>query len=125
MMKDISMKNIGVLAAKCCKILASVCLLSSSCVGATLVQPAVAIAADGCSNEVLQVRGTPVTVNYCLSGTPQQAPGSELLVPVKATFSAAGGSTTEQSTLHFLAGEGPSRVIESVDLAQLGSSGTL
>jgi len=86
---------------------------------------AAARAQGACSQEVLSVRGTPVTVAYCAAGGAHSAPGSELLVPIKATYSAGGHAFTEETTLHFLAGEGPSRVIETVDLSKLGTSGTL
>jgi hypothetical protein len=88
--------------------------------------PAAASAQAGnCTKEVLPVPGSPVTVSYCVSGKPTQAPGSELLVSVDATYSAPGGSFTEKPVLHFIAAEGPSRVIEDVDLAKLGSKGVL
>ena len=80
--------------------------------------------AGNCTKETLPVHGTPVTVSYCVSGS-QRAPGSELLVSVAATYSAPGGSFSENPVLHFITGEGPSRVIENVDLAKVGSSGTL
>ena len=78
-----------------------------------------------CTKETLPVRGTPVTISYCVTGKPTQAPGSELLVKVNATYSAPGGSFKASPVLHFIAAEGPSRVIEDLDLAMLGSSGTL
>jgi hypothetical protein len=88
--------------------------------------PATALAqGDRCSRETLPVRGTPVTVSYCVSGTPQRASGSELLVPVTATYSSPGGSFAESPTLRFIAGEGPSRVIQNVSLARLGEAGVL
>ncbi len=80
--------------------------------------------AGNCTKETLPVRGTPVTVSYCVASS-HPAPGSELLVTVAATYSAPGGSFTEEPVLHFISGEGPSRVIENVDLAKLGSRGTL
>ncbi len=78
-----------------------------------------------CTKEVLPVHGTPVTIAYCIEGTPAKAPGSELLVKVAGTYSAPGGSFSDARVLHFIAAEGPSRVIEDVDLAKLGSTGTL
>ncbi|MDQ2991291.1 MAG: hypothetical protein M3R30_00520 [Candidatus Eremiobacteraeota bacterium] len=78
-----------------------------------------------CTKEVLPVRGTPVTVTYCVEGTPTKAPGSELLVKVAATYSAPGGSYSNAPVLRFIAAEGPSRVIEDLDLAKVGSRGTL
>lgn len=94
----------------------------------TLALAAIPMAAPAqsgnCTKETLPVRGTPVTVSYCVSGS-HKAPGSELLVTVAATYSAPGGSFSDSPVLHFIAGEGPSRVIEDVDLAKVGSSGTL
>jgi hypothetical protein len=115
-MKSISMKILGRVAIG----LAAVGFGAAVWLGA-----AAARAQNGCSQETLPVRGTPVTVSYCSAGSPQNAPGSELLVPVKAIYSAPGGSFSESATLHFLAGEGPSRVIETVDLSKLGTTGTL
>jgi hypothetical protein len=94
----------------------------------TLALAAIPMAAPAqtgnCTKETLPVRGTPVTVSYCVSGS-HKAPGSELLVTVAATYSAPGGSFTEDPVLHFIAAEGPSRVIEDVDLTKLGTAGTL
>jgi len=94
----------------------------------TLALAAIPMAAPAqsgnCTKETLPVRGTPVTVSYCVASS-HKAPGSELLVTVAATYSAPGGSFSENPVLHFIAGEGPSRVIEDVDLAKVGSSGTL
>ncbi len=78
-----------------------------------------------CTKEVLPVRGTLVTIGYCVEDTPVKAPGSELLVKVAATYSAPGGSFGDARVLHFIAAEGPSRVIEDVDLTKVGSTGTL
>ncbi len=47
-------------------------------------------------------------------------------MPVAATYTARGGGSFARSEeLHFLAGEGVSRVIEHLDLTKLGLSGTL
>lgn len=78
-----------------------------------------------CSKETLSVRGQPLAVAYCVTAAPTKAPGSELLVPVHATYAAPSGSWSEDATLRFIAGEGESRVIRNVDLAKVGSSGTL
>ena len=51
--------------------------------------------------------------------------GSEEIVPVTATYSAPGGSMRRAIELHFIAGERVSRVIQSLDLTQLGLTGTL
>lgn len=91
----------------------------------TAIPMAASAQSGNCTKETLPVHGTPVTVSYCVSGKPHQAPGSELLVNVNAVYSAPGGSITETATLHFIAAEGPSRVIEDVDLTKLGSNGTL
>ncbi len=80
---------------------------------------------DRCSQEILTVRGQAVTIGYCVTAAPKKAPGSELLVPVHATYSSSIGSSAEDMTLHFISGEGESRVIRNVDLSKIGSSGTL
>jgi len=51
--------------------------------------------------------------------------GPEEIVPVTATYSARGGSMRRTIELHFIAGEGVSRVIQSLDLTTLGLTGTL
>ena len=48
-----------------------------------------------------------------------------MVVPVAATYSAPGGSLQRALELHFLEGEGTSRVLESLDLGKLGLAGTL
>jgi hypothetical protein len=86
---------------------------------------AVAAAAPGCTQETLNVRGTPVTIAYCVSGAPRSTDADEIIVPVVASYGAPGASFTRTSDMHFVAGEGVSRVIESLDLSRLGMSGTL
>ena len=81
-------------------------------------------AAGACSSEVLKVRDVPVTIQYCLTGTPTQS-GPETLVPVEGTYSSATGSFNRASTMRFVTGEGPARVLENVDLAGIGLGGTL
>lgn len=87
--------------------------------------PAAASAQGRCSQETLTVRGQAVSIGYCVTAAPTKAPGSELLVPVHATYSSSSGSSAENMTLHFISGVGESRVIRNVDLAKIGSSGTL
>ncbi len=81
--------------------------------------------AAGCTTETLAVQGSPVTIGYCVTGQPRPTGAQEIMVPVTATFSAPSGSQSRTSYLHFLAGERVSRMIESVDLAKLGLTGTL
>ncbi len=78
-----------------------------------------------CTVEPLTVLGTPVTISYCVTGAPRSTGTQEIIVPVVATYSAPGRSLRRASELHFLAGEGVSRVLESLDLTQLGLRGTL
>lgn len=87
--------------------------------------PAAASAQGRCSQETLTVRGQAVSIGYCVTAAPTKAPGSELLVPVHAVYSSPGHTATEDMTLHFISGEGESRVIRNVDLAKVGSTGTL
>jgi hypothetical protein len=81
--------------------------------------------AASCSQQTLSVQGTPLTIGYCVSGAPRATDGAEVIVPVTATYSAPGGSIRRALELHFLAGEGVSRVLQSLDLARLGLAGTL
>jgi hypothetical protein len=78
-----------------------------------------------CTVEPLTVEGTPVTLSYCVTGAPRSTGTQEIIVPVVATYSAPARSLRRASELHFLAGEGVSRVLESLDLTQLGLRGTL
>jgi hypothetical protein len=83
-----------------------------------------ALAAPPCTQQTLKVEGSAVTIGYCLSGPPHTE-GSEEVVPVAATYSTPGGSIHRAIQLHFIAGEGVSRVIQSLDLTAVGLSGTL
>lgn len=78
-----------------------------------------------CTVETLTVQGTPVTISYCITAAPRSAGSEEIIIPVVATFSAPARSLRRTSELHFLAGEGVSRVLESLELSQLGLKGTL
>lgn len=90
---------------------------------ASALQPAAA--APACTQETLVVRGTPVTIGYCVDGAARSAGGDEIVVPTVASYGAPGGSFKSTQQLHFVAGEGVSRVIENLDLGRLGLSGTL
>ena len=81
-------------------------------------------AATSCTQQTLSVEGSPVSIGYCANGSPRTS-GSELIVPVTASYSAPGGAVRRAIELHFVAGEGISRVIESLDLGPLGLAGTL
>ena len=61
-----------------------------------------------------------MTIGYCVTGAPRATGAEEVVVPVTATYSAPGGSMQRSLELHFIAGEGVSRVLESLDLASLG-----
>ncbi|HEY1975371.1 MAG TPA: hypothetical protein VGG89_02360 [Candidatus Baltobacteraceae bacterium] len=89
------------------------------------LRPAVAVSAPACTQETLNVRGTPVTIGYCIDGAARSAGGDEIIVPTAASYGAPGHSFSLSRQLHFVAGEGVSRVIESLDLTRLGLSGTL
>jgi hypothetical protein len=77
-----------------------------------------------CSHETLMVENTPLAVTYCVAGSPVNAP-SELDVPVKGTYSTARGSIHRTTTLRFVTGAAPARVLQNVGLAPLGLRGTL
>jgi hypothetical protein len=94
----------------------SIALAAASAVWANAAQ---------CTVEVLTVQGTPLTVSYCITAAPHSTGTQEIIVPMVATYSAPGRSLRVTNELHFLAGEGVSRVLESLDLSKLGLSGTL
>lgn len=77
-----------------------------------------------CTRETLAVRGTPLTVSYCVASQPA-ASGQDLPVRVSESYSTPRGSFSQQNTLQFIAGESASRVIEDVALGRLGLEGTL
>lgn len=77
-----------------------------------------------CSSELLTIRDVPVTVQYCISGD-TAANGPEIRVPVAGTYTANTGTFTRSSVMRFVAGEGPARVLENVDLTKLGLGGVL
>lgn len=82
-------------------------------------------AAAQCSTQTFTVEGTAVTIGYCANGPTHSTGGQELAVPVVASYFSPNHAMRRESELHFLAGEGVSRVIESLDLTQLGLTGTL
>lgn len=90
-----------------------------------LMLGAAAGAQNRCTSEVLKVKGTPVTVGYCVVGTVQGGAGREGAVRVAETYSSPHGSFKQTSPLAFIPGDEPSRVIEDVSLADLGITGTL
>jgi hypothetical protein len=90
-----------------------------------LATPLASSAAPPCTQETLTVQGTPVTIGYCIDGPPRPAGGQELLVPVAASYVGRGASLRRAEELHFLSGEGVSRVIENLDLSKVGLTGML
>ena len=70
------------------------------------------------------MRGTPVTIGYCLTAPAAQS-GPEVTLAVAGTYSSAGGSFSRNSQMRFITGEGPARLLENVDLKPLGLTGTL
>ena len=87
--------------------------------------PQIASAQTRCTQETLVVRTAPLSVRYCVQGPARSVTGDEAVIPVVATYGAAGGSFTRTLELHFVAGERVSRVLESLDLRQVGIAGTL
>lgn len=86
--------------------------------------PQAASAQEQCTRETLTVRGVPVTIGLCASERPAAVPG-QISAAVVGTYSAPGGSYTRSSTMRFVTGEGPSRVLENAPLRELGLKGTL
>lgn len=98
---------------------------AAAILGALAVLSARSALAAQCSTQTLSVQGTPVTITYCLTGPPRSTGTQEIIVPVVATYSSPARSMRRTSDLHFLAGEGVSRMLESLYLTKLGMSGTL
>ena len=84
-----------------------------------------AVASPQCTQETLSVEGHPLTIGYCIAGPLRSNGAEEIVVPVTATYAAAGATTSRTIDLHFVAGEGVSRVLQSLDLTTLGMTGTL
>ncbi len=84
-----------------------------------------AAAASQCTQETLTVEGRPVTIGYCITGALRSTGAEEIVVPVTATYSAPGATVSRPIDLHFIAGEGVSRVLQSLDLTKVGLTGTL
>lgn len=82
-------------------------------------------AAQPCTQQTLSVEGSALTIGYCISGATRPNGAQEVVVPVAATYTTASASLRRSIELHFIAGEGTSRVIQSLDLAPLGLTGTL
>ncbi len=82
-------------------------------------------AAPQCTQETLTVEGRPVTIGYCITGALRSNGAEEVVVPVTASYAAAGTAFTRAIELHFIAGERVSRVLQSLDLTKLGLTGTL
>ncbi|HEY1654438.1 MAG TPA: hypothetical protein VGF86_04935 [Candidatus Tumulicola sp.] len=93
-------------------------------VAATLL-PVAAGAQPRCTLETLNVRGTAVTVGYCLAGAPHADGSDELIVPVSVSYGSAGGSVSVRRELHFAAGEVTSRILDSLHLDRIGMRGVL
>ena len=84
-----------------------------------------AAATSPCTQETLTVEGAPLQIGYCVSATPHSDGQDEVIVPVSARYSAPGGSLERSLEFHFVAGEGVSRVLESLDLTKVGLTGVL
>lgn len=82
-------------------------------------------AQPGCTQETLLVRGTPVTVGYCVAGAPRSDGDDEVVVPITATYGSPAGAFSQPLELHFVAGEGSTRILQSLRLARLGMPGVL
>jgi len=85
--------------------------------------PLTGAAQQRCTQETLDVRGTPVTIGYCVVAPVRAGPGGEIGIPVQATYSAPGGSYARSEELRFISGEGSSRVVENLALTPLGLPG--
>ena len=84
-----------------------------------------ALGQSSCTQETLRVEGSPVTIGYCIARPVRTTAAGELVVLVTETDAAPAGTLRRATELHFIAGEGVSRVIESLDLTKIGLTGTL
>ncbi|MBV9055193.1 MAG: hypothetical protein JO351_00955 [Candidatus Eremiobacteraeota bacterium] len=86
--------------------------------------PVRSVAAD-CTQETLTVQNTPVTIVYCVTGPARHDGTTEIFVPFSVRYSARGASAQRAGQLHFLADEGVSRVLSTIDLTAVNLAGTL
>ncbi len=93
---------------------------AAAVLAAAAALPVAASAQQHCSQETLNVRGTPVTIGYCIVAPAKTGAGEEILIPVQASYAAPGGSFARSEDLRFIAGEGSSRVVENLRLGPLG-----
>ncbi|MBV9720218.1 MAG: hypothetical protein JOZ77_12965 [Candidatus Eremiobacteraeota bacterium] len=84
-----------------------------------------AYGATSCTQEILSIQATSVTIGYCVSGPARGNGAQEIIVPVTETYSAPGGMLRRSTELHFIDGEPVSRILENLDLAKVGLRGTL
>jgi hypothetical protein len=89
-----------------------------------LALPLAAAAEPQCSHETLDVQGTPITISYCLANQ-GRSDGGEQSMPVQAVYSTTATSFSQTSTMRFVTSAGPARLLQSVNLAPLGLTGTL
>lgn len=92
---------------------------------AAILAPAAVSAQSRCTHETLNVRGTAVTIVYCVAGPPRSDASDEIVVPVAASYAAPGGTFNRQRELRFVAGENASRILESLRLNRIGLTGVL
>ena len=92
---------------------------------AAVLLPVQASAQPGCTQEVLNVRGTPVTIAYCINGVVHSNGTDEIIVPVYATYVSRDGSFSQQRDFHFVSGERISRIVQNLRLERLGMAGVL
>lgn len=93
---------------------------AAAVLAAAAALPVAVGAQQRCSQETLNVRGTPVTIGYCIAAAPRTGAGEEIFIPVQASYAAPGGSFERAEELRFISGEGSSRIVENLRLAPLG-----
>ena len=97
----------------------------SAAIAVALLMPAASFAQAGCTQDVLTLRGTPVTVAYCVDGPVRSIGPDEIAVPVYATFTTPSVTFSRRRQLHFFAGERVSRVVDNLRLERIAMSGVL
>ncbi len=91
----------------------------------TLPSLTVAAPAENCTHETLNVKSTAIRITYCAAPVRADVTPRTVVLAVRESFSSAKGAFSQISSLEFLAGDEPSRVIEDVALEKLGINATL
>jgi hypothetical protein len=81
-------------------------------------------AQERCTHNAVVLRGTPATIDLCVTGTPAVQSGVAT-VPLEMRYQTRSASLVQRASIRFITGVGPSRALQSVELAPLGVAGVL